>query len=401
MAQDTTVGPDWARWLDSMEGVPEWVPVRKPPTGLHPRLAKLFERAGELAPGVVLALILGLAGAWLATWFGTAVLRFDKSPVSAVPVAVLLGLVVRNLIGLPKVYEPGLKLCVRTLLRAGIVLLGLRLSLAVAGRDALVALPVIVACIATGLVVAAWLGRMLKLPRRLGTLIAVGTSICGVSAIGATAAVIDAEDDEVSYAVACVTLFGLLALFGYPFVAFVACGGDERAAGIFLGTAIHDTAQVAGAGLIYQEQFAAPDALNAATVTKLMRNACMAVVIPLIVVLYHRSGTQAKGRVSWTQAIPLFVPMFLLAACVRTAGDVGERPFGLLTKDAWKDVLKSADWLSIWLLTLAMVAVGLGTGLGNLRKLGLRPMAVGLATALLVGAVSLGLVSAARFLGFV
>jgi uncharacterized integral membrane protein (TIGR00698 family) len=222
-----------------------------------------------------------------------------------------------------------------------------------------------------------------------------------VSAIGATAAALDAEDDEVSYAIACVTLFGLLALFGYPFLAYWAWAGDPEAAGIFLGTAVHDTAQVAGAGLIYQQQFGAPEALNAALVTKLMRNACMAVVIPLIVVLYHRTGTGTKGRVSWTQAVPLFVPAFLLAVCIRSAGDVGDRPFGVLTKDAWADTLKAADWLSTWCLGLAMVAVGLGTGLANLRRLGLRPLLVGLATAVLVGAVSLGLVTAARLLGWV
>jgi len=72
MAQDTSAGPDWARWLDSMEGVPEWVPVRKPPTGGHPRVARVFERVGELAPGVVLALGLGVAGERLASWFGGA-----------------------------------------------------------------------------------------------------------------------------------------------------------------------------------------------------------------------------------------------------------------------------------------------------------------------------------------
>ena len=93
MGQDTSAGPDWARWLDSMEGVPEWVPVRKPPTGVHPRVAKVFERAGELAPGVVLALILAVAGERLASWFGTTVLGFEKGPVSAVPVAVLLPIV--------------------------------------------------------------------------------------------------------------------------------------------------------------------------------------------------------------------------------------------------------------------------------------------------------------------
>jgi uncharacterized membrane protein YadS len=127
----------------------------------------------------------------------------------------------------------------------------------------------------------------------------------------------------------------------------------------------------------------------------------MAAVIPLIVVLYRRAGADARARVTWSQAVPLFVPAFLLAVCVRSGGDVGDRPFGLLTKDAWADTLKGADWLSHWCLALAMVAVGLGTGLANLRKLGLRPLLAGLATAALVGAVSLGLVTAARLLGWV
>src|SRR5205823_10509226 len=183
---------------------------------------------------------------------------------------------------------------------AGIVLLGLRLSLGAVGLYGLAALPVIVACIATAVVVVTWLGRALGLPRRLGALIAVGTSICGVSAIVATAAAIRAEDEEVSYAVACVTLFGLVALFCYPFFAHWAFAGDPQLAGVFLGTAIHDTAQVAGAGLIYQQQFDAPDALTAATVTKLVRNTCMAAVIPLMAVLYARSAGAGKGRrLSW------------------------------------------------------------------------------------------------------
>ena len=115
------------------------------------------------------------------------------------------------------------------MLRFGIILLGLRLSLAAVGELGLAALPVIVGCIAVALVAVTWINRALGLPRRLGSLIAVGTSICGVSAIAATAPVIDAEEDEVSYSVACITLFGLLALFCYPLLAHGMFGGDAEA----------------------------------------------------------------------------------------------------------------------------------------------------------------------------
>ena len=116
-------------------------------------------------------------------------------------------------------------------------------------------MPIIAGCITTALILVTWVNRALGLPRRLGSLIAVGTSICGVSAIVATAPVVEAEEDEVSYAVACITLFGLVALFCYPLLAHTLFRGDARMAGLFLGTSIHDTAQVAGAGLMYPQQY--------------------------------------------------------------------------------------------------------------------------------------------------
>src|SRR5438093_1544039 len=134
---------------------------------------------------------------------------------------------------------------------------GVPLSVNAIGPDVIAGLPVVAICIATALIVVTYVNRALGLSRRLGTLIAVGTSICGVSAIVATAPVIDAEEDETSYAVACITLFGLLALFMYPFAAH-GLFGDPKLAGMFLGVSIHDTAQVAGAGLMYRQLFDAP-----------------------------------------------------------------------------------------------------------------------------------------------
>jgi uncharacterized integral membrane protein (TIGR00698 family) len=320
---------------------------------------------------------------------GVTLLGFARSPVSEITVAVVLGLILRNTIGLPAIYERGLRLCGRDVLRFGIVLLGLRLSLAAVGQLGLAALPVILGCITVALVAVTWVNRALGLPRRLGSLIAVGTSICGVSAIAATAPVIDAEEDEVSYSVACITLFGLLALFCYPFLAHTMFADQPRLAGLFLGTAIHDTSQVAGAGLMYREQYQAPAALDAATVTKLTRNLCMAGVIPLVGFLYHRRGGTGRGRLRLSQAVPLFVLGFLLAAAVRTVGDLGERPFGLFDKSLWKGFLAGADAWAGWCLTVAMAAVGLGTGLARLKKLGWKSFCVGLFAAAVVGAASI------------
>jgi uncharacterized integral membrane protein (TIGR00698 family) len=399
---DIYLDPQLARWLGSMEGVPEWpepaeAPVeRRSRTTLQNQVHQVFGWLGTLCPGVALALGLAFIGLQGAEWAGKLVVKAGHSPISPILVALLMGLAIRNAIGLPAVYESGLKFCLRHVLRFGIMLLGLRLSLAAVGTIGLVALPVIVGCIATALILVSWVNHALGLPRRLGSLIAVGTSICGVSAIVATAPVVEAEEDEVSYAVACVTLFGMMALFSYPFLAHWLFAGQARMAGMFLGTAIHDTAQVAGAGLIYRQQYGVPEALDTATVVKLVRNLFMAGVIPLMALVYHRRrgpGEAGGARPGWLQVVPLFVLGFVAMAAIRSLGDLGDRPWLIFDRGAWGRFLSGADLLSGWCLATAMAGVGLGTGLAKLRVLGWRPLCVGLAAAAMVGGASFGLIT--------
>ena len=112
--------------------------------------------------------------------------------------------------------------------------------------------------ILAAILIVTFLGRRLGLTDRLGTLIAVGTGICGNTAIVAVSPTIGAKEEETSYAVACITVFGLFAMLAYPFVAHWLFDGDPFRAGLFLGTAVHDTSQVAGAGMVYQEYYHAP-----------------------------------------------------------------------------------------------------------------------------------------------
>ncbi|MFZ5831681.1 MAG: YeiH family protein [Planctomycetota bacterium] len=385
------------RWLDSYEGVPEWPQPRETAGEQAARgrvrqsLHAALEAIGQWSPGLVLTAALAWAGVLLADLIGKQALGFDRSPVSPILVTVLLGLIVRNVAGLPKVYEQGLRLCVRRVLRVGIVLLGLQLSLSSLGSISAAALPIVVCCIVAAIVLVTWLGKLVRLPARLATLIAVGTSICGVSAVVATGPVIEAEDEEVSYAVACVTLFGMVALFCYPFLAH-ALFGDARQAGIFLGTAIHDTSQVAGAGLMYRQYFGEPEALAVATTTKLVRNLCMGAVIPLLAVLYRRgrsdSSAATKGRLAWSQWLPLFVVVFAAMAVVRTVGDYTTHQFGVPTTAQWEYLLKLSHEVSIACLALAMAAVGLGTSFKQLWNLGWKPLFVGLIAATIIGVVS-------------
>ena len=245
--------------------------------------------------GLILACFVSLLASITAEWIGEDLLGFERSPVSDIMMAIIIGMIIANTIPLKNKLEMGLKFCATSLLRIGIMLLGIRLSLFGAGQFTIVALPFVIAAITIGLITVRILGRSMRLSPQLTGLIAVGTSICGATAIVATAPLIKAKEAEVSYSIACITIFGLAAMFSYPFLAHYLFADQPIMAGLFLGTSIHETAQVAGAGLMYQSQYDAPLALDIATVTKLVRNLCMIAVIPLVGVLY---GQQVRTRES-------------------------------------------------------------------------------------------------------
>jgi uncharacterized integral membrane protein (TIGR00698 family) len=398
---DPYKNPELFRFVGSMEGVPDWVDAAETPAELkgrahwQARANHYFQLGGALLPGLALACGLAAIGTVLAEWLGNAVFHLEKTPISPILCAIALGLAIRNLIGLPAIYELGTQLSLKRVLRVGVALLGIRLSLTELGSIGFAAIPIVVATIATALLLVGVVSRALGLPPRLGILVAVGTAICGNTAIVATGPVIGASEDEVSYAVGCITVFGLLALIGYPFLAHGIFAGDASAVGLFLGTAIHDTAQVVGAALLYSQQFGASQVLDVATVTKLVRNLFMIGVIPLASFLYRRGDTARGVRPKWSQLVPGFVFGFAALALVRTIGDAGDAPFGgALSPEAWHDVTERMSTVSTACLTVAMAAVGLGTSLERMRALGLRPLAAGLVTALAVGGVSALLIGA-------
>ena len=344
-------------------------------------------------PGLLLALVLAFGGQYLSHVIGVDWMGLQKSPVSAIMMAILLGIIVRNTISLPAAFQPGIKFGLVRILRLGIVLLGIRLSLGEVGEIGLKSLPVIIAAVASALLIVTYLSRRLGLTSNLGTLLAVGTSICGATAIVATAPTINARDDEVAYSVACITLFGVVAMLAYPFFAHWFFEGDPFAAGLFLGTSVHETAQVAGAGLVYQEYFSDPEALDAATVTKLVRNLGMLVIIPLMSVLHHRNHSDGGEAPKWWTMIPLFIVGFALMSLLRTVGDLGEQPFGVLSPENWDSIVGYTKKTAEICLAVAMAAVGLGTSIRGLVTIGMKPLAMGLFAALLVGGVSATLVT--------
>lgn len=357
----------------------------------------------RVIPGVLAALAVMVLGFWLADQIGHVILAAQgltgSSPVSGVPVAIVLGLLLRNLLPLPAALGPGLKFSTTTILRLGIVLVGIRLSVFDVLKLGLAGVPVVIAAIATGLIVVTWLNKKLGLPPRLGTLVAAGTSICGVTAIVSTAPAIEADEREVAYAVANIVAFGLFGMLVYPYLAHALLEGSETI-GLFLGTAIHDTSQVVGGALTYKQIYGDDVVLRVATVTKLTRNIFLAAVIPLLTWMHVRQThghAGARATIKRTQLVPGFVIGFLLMAVLRSIGDAtltsGGAAYGLLDAGAWSSVTGNIGdfWASRILLGTAMAAVGLNTNFAVFKGVGLKPFAVGLGGALAVGATGMGM----------
>jgi uncharacterized integral membrane protein (TIGR00698 family) len=354
-----------------------------------------------IIPGLAVAALLAAASQWTAGWLGTSVLGLEKSPVSAIMLAILVGLAIGNLWDLPTAIRSGLRFAQTHVLRLGIVLLGLRLSLTEAGSIGLRSLPVILCTIAIALLAVSYLGRRMGLPVKLGVLIGVGTSICGATAIVATAPTIGARDEEVSYAVGCIAIFGMLAMMLYPFAAHFLFQGDAVRSGMFLGTAVHDTAQVIGAGMAYQQYYGAAHTLEVATVTKMVRNLAMIAVIPAMAIMHRTAGQPGTSAPRWYSLIPLFVVGFAAMSLLRTLGDSSAAAsdggsslvFGFLSVETWALAIQACGRFAEVLLATAMGAVGLSTNVEALRSIGVRPLLVALACAVLVGVVSAGLIS--------
>jgi uncharacterized integral membrane protein (TIGR00698 family) len=375
-------------------------PTTRRISGIEKNLLDIkIEETPRLAPGLLLAIVLAWASIWLSEFIGVSLMKFEKTPISSVMTAILLGLIVSNIVRLPAIFKPGLSFAVKKILRLGIIFIGIRLSIFDVFKLGALGIPIVIVCIIGALLITSLINRWLKLPERLGTLIAVGTSICGVSAIVATGPAIDAEDEEVAYAVAVITIFGLIATLAYPYLAYAIFAGDPIKAGLFLGTSIHDTSQVTGAALVFADVFSLPKALDVATVTKLVRNVFMAAVIPLMAFYYTRknSGDSAGKRISVAKLLPLFIVGFLGFAVLRSIGDAGinagGNAFGLWNAGAWKSIYSFfADW-AVNLLVVALAGVGLTTRFSAFKGLGIKPFLVGLGAALIVGVVSFGAIS--------
>ncbi|RPJ52993.1 MAG: putative sulfate exporter family transporter, partial [Acidobacteria bacterium] len=267
-----------------------------------------------------------------------------KEVVSAVAIAIVLGIVIRNALGMPEACRPGVGLGVKRLLRIGIALMGAQLSAAQVARTGARAVIIVATCILLALLVVRLISLRMGLSERLGTLLGVGTCICGVSAIVATAPLIEAKDEETSLAVSTITVFGLLAVLVYPLVGRL-LGLSDTFFGTWAGTAVNDTSQVVATGLIYSER-----AGEVATVVKLTRNLFLApVIVGLSSWYFSRASRTANRGLSWRNAVPGFVLGFVVLAVLNSLGAFPPPALRLLRS------------VSVYLIVLALAGVGRGS----------------------------------------
>jgi uncharacterized integral membrane protein (TIGR00698 family) len=353
-----------------------------------------IKNLNKLIPGILAVAILTWVSIILSDFIGLQLMGFENSPVSPVMLAIILGMLIGVIIQIPKVFGSGINFAVKKILRLGIILLGIRLTIFDVLKLGSFGIPIVAVCILGALWFTTWINKQLNLPERLGTLIAVGTSICGVTAIVATSPAIGAEEDESTYAVATITVFGLFATIIYPYLAHFIFNAESVLAGLFLGTAVHETAQVVGAGKIYADIFSQPLTLDVATVAKLVRNLFMLGVIPVMAYTYSQKN-QSEPREDKFRVVdffPIFILGFLAMAVLRSIGDAGINAggsaYGIWLSDTWKVVISFIkQWAEIFLVA-ALAGVGLNTKFKSLKDLGLKPFVVGLGASLSVGIIS-------------
>jgi uncharacterized integral membrane protein (TIGR00698 family) len=331
----------------------------------------LAHRIEPLLPGFGLAIVL----AAVATALG------HLLPIIGAPVfAIVGGIIVSLLRPMPASFRPGITFASKSILQGSIVVLGTALSFRQVMTTGSSSMPVMLGSLAVALVGAALIGRSMKIDRDLYTLIGVGTGICGASAIAATDAVISAREAEVSYAIATIFTFNVVAVLTFPTLGHV-LRMTPHGFGLWAGTAVNDVSSVVAAATIFGH-----GATSTAVVVKLART-LMIIPITLGLALWRgrqgRAGAQSapKRRLlnHVRRSFPKFVGWFLLAV---TANTVGLIPHG------WHTYLSD---IAQFMITIALAGIGLSTKMRDIRAAGSKPLVLGAILWVLVAGTSLGL----------
>lgn len=326
--------------------------------------------------GLLLCLLIAVPAWFLGTAF----------PIIGGPViAIILGMIVTLFIKDKSSVQDGINYSAKKILQYAVILLGFGLNLSVILDTGKQSLPIIICTIATSLILAYFLSKVMHIPARIATLVGVGSSICGGSAIAATAPVIDADDEEVAQAISVIFFFNVLAAVIFPhfgnFLGFDQTSGE--AFGIFAGTAINDTSSVTAAASTWDNMFALGSAtLDKAVTVKLTRTLAI-IPITLVLALYRtkKEKSSSGSSVSLKKIFPFFIIYFIVASIITT---VATNVFGISA-----EFFAPIKELSKFFIVVAMAAIGLNTNIMKLVKTGGKPIILGLCCWVGITAVSL------------
>lgn len=315
--------------------------------------------------GLLLCLLIAVPAWFLGTAF----------PIIGGPViAIILGMIVTLFIKDKSSVQDGINYSAKKILQYAVILLGFGLNLSVILDTGKQSLPIIICTIATSLILAYFLSKVMHIPARIATLVGVGSSICGGSAIAATAPVIDADDEEVAQAISVIFFFNVLAAVIFPhfgnFLGFDQTSGE--AFGIFAGTAINDTSSVTAAASTWDNMFALGSAtLDKAVTVKLTRTLAI-IPITLVLALYRtkKEKSSSGSSVSLKKIFPFFIIYFIVASIITT---VATNVFGVSS-----EFFAPIKELSKFFIVVAMAAIGLNTNIVKLVKTGGKPIILGL-----------------------
>ena len=332
----------------------------------------------QLIPGVLLLAVLGYAGKITEQ----SIARYGKAHHMVLPNieyvlwAILFGLLVSNTIGVPRVFQAGVA-TYEFWLKAGIVLLGVRFVLGDVLKMGGISLACVVIELAISIAVMTYLGKLLGLSPKLTSLLAIGSSICGVSAIIAAKGAIDADDEDASYAIAAILALGAFSLFAFPLIGHW-LGMSDHAFGLWVGLAVDNTAEATAAGALYSDA-----AGKFAVLAKTARNATIGFVVLGYALYWARKaqgpGVRNKAAFVW-QKFPKFVLGFLLISTLTTIGFFSKPQIGDLAN------------LSRWAFLLTFAGVGLRTNLREMMKQGIRPLIAGTVGEFAIAGATLGMV---------
>ena len=286
-------------------------------------------------------------------------------------IAILAGMVVTLFLKDKSNMEKGIKFVSKKVLQWAVILLGFGMNLSVVIETGAQSLPSIVCTIATAFSMSSVLSKVMHIPSKISTLVGVGSSICGGSAIAATAPVIDADDEEVAQAISVIFFFNVLAALIFPYFGQL-IGMDTTsgvAFGIFAGTAVNDTSSVTAAASTWDAMWGLGSAtLDKAVTVKLTRTLA---IIPITLVLAFIRTKKESGegtKVSMKQIFPFFILYFIAASIITTVA---------VSLGAPASVFKPMKELSKFMIVLAMVAIGLNTDIVKLVKTGGKPIIMG------------------------